>query len=718
MFQPFPRLLASPWVAFGCWALLGACGEPPASRTVEPARIATTYRVLSGISMGAVGAATLGLATPDRFDGVAAEGGPLDAALLWRMIDRYYLSGFCSLADLESIAKVDPNRLNDPSVIDPCIRKPPRIEFEQTPDFNHFAYTTNGEFDRDRYWNLFEDLTLAYGSFFYENPRTPYGPPVDGPAGPEDFGWLRHPPPTLCGAPLKVKGLKNAEFNPEGKYDAITFCDGEPPLYFCKNDRQVVDFCADRGNLVTPLSPARVEPYAQSFCAGRGGFEVATVQTEPLMMLNHSGRHDPCRQPTRPITLVLAIDINGNGWRDYGEPVVAFPQEPFSDSGEDGCLDAFEDGEGGCAGSPLGIGGDPNEDDYDATLNPLGREGNGVWDEGEPFFDVGLDGLPGTLDFGEGNGQFDMTSGRRELLKVDPRRRYEGLDDKARSRLDLYLDGGLRDVFNFGLSAKALFGLVRHFRPDDSASYRDFTEIPGMVDSRTKAFRPWGARWEKVPKNLFVLYGKANPSDEDRVAGEGDHVGSIGQALNRVGAGFNWAASRWPSLPKPSAPLGGETYEKRAQILSFQSAALGGLREYGVFLPPGYDLAENLETRYPVLYLLHGYGMDPGQYMASSFLVDSYMKDPDVRFRPMILVFASGTCCFVNGQGDRDCRETQKAELRKRGFERECHDGTFYVNRKGYTAADSVRYGDAFYELMDEVESRFRVLEPADLEAR
>ena len=91
--------------------------------------------------------------------------------------------------------------------------------------------------------------------------------------------------------------------------------------------------------------------------------------------------------------------------------------ESFSDYGADACLDAFEDGSGGCQSEPnLGldgcadqfedgsggcldevnpsyISGDPNNDNdnnldnYDALTNPQGTQGNNLYDIGEEWFD-------------------------------------------------------------------------------------------------------------------------------------------------------------------------------------------------------------------------------------------------------------------------------------------------------------------------------------------
>ena len=99
-----------------------------------------------------------------------------------------------------------------------------------------------------------------------------------------------------------------------------------------------------------------------------------------------------------------------------GQVFISDP-ESFSDYGADSCLDAFEDGSGGCQSEPnLGLdgcadqfedglggclnqvnpdyfSGDPNNDNdnnldnYDALNNPDGTQGNNQYDDGEEWFD-------------------------------------------------------------------------------------------------------------------------------------------------------------------------------------------------------------------------------------------------------------------------------------------------------------------------------------------
>ncbi|MHB8875590.1 MAG: alpha/beta hydrolase [Myxococcaceae bacterium] len=699
-------------------ALLAAAGCGPAPTPPPPKLIHTTYRIISGVSMGGMGAASLGFSRPERFDAVGTQGGPIDAALLLRTIDRFHLGGFCTLAQLEAIAAVDPSGLNDPAIIAGCSRRPTTIQFEHSQDFNHWVFTTNGgTFSRSSYVDLFSDLTLAYGSLLYDNPASPFAPPGVDPER------LRHPPADFCSNPVRVKGLKNAEYNPTGKYDAITFCDGQPRLYFCRTTNELVNFCSDPQNVKIPLPVAQEAAFAQTFCQAKGGAQEANKGEHPLFMLNNAGDVDPCREGTKPFTVGLAVDVNGNGRRDYGEPILANAQERFDDFGADGCSDPFEDGAGGCgqAADPSAV--DPNKDNYDADVNPLGTENDWTFTEGEPFTDFGLDGVAGSGDPGEGNGGFDRSPGRQALIAYDARSNLRKLDEDGRARISLYADGGIRDLFNFGLMAKQVFSLLKAYRaPDSTGYYRDFTEIPGMVDRKTGVYAPWNSRWKTTPKDLLVLYGKESPTDQDRIEGEGDHVGTASQAVYRFYTLFNWSAAMWPSLERPSTPLGGASASEREKVEWYESKLLGAKREYAVALPPGYELAENQDKRYPVLFMMHGYGMDPGGFLGTALITDAFVTDTNVKLRPMIMVFPSGRCCFVHRTtGARDCRETDDTgtELSRRPeFERECNSGTFYVNRRGYTAADARPYGDAFFELMDHIDQTYRTAPAADVEAR
>ncbi len=684
----------------------------------QPAKIRTTYRVLGGVSMGAIGGMALASTNPEKFDGVASLGGPIDAAFFQRFIDDFVAGGFCSKDELETIMAQDPAGLNDPTLIDACAtpRRSLPGQWEHPNDFNHLHITNNGgTFDRESYLELMGDLMLAYGNFFTNNPSSPIAPPGIDPE------VVRHPPADLCTNPRRVRGLKNAEYNPAGTYDAITFCDGVQRLYFCATGREKVNFCSDPANVANPLPVAQEAAFAAQYCLNKGGAVAATKDAETLYWLENAGIVDPCRQRDLAAPILLAWDYNGNGRRDYGEPIVNNSHERWDDVGIDGCADAFENGSGGCNAAPSTTPSDANRDNYEPDQNPDGTEKSWRYDLGEPFRDFGLDGVAGTVDAGEGNGVYDEVEGRKRLFALDGRTNFKKLEPTAMARLHVLLDGGIRDIFNLGLNARHLFTAVKQARQGLVGEYRNFTDIPGMKDRVTGNFNPWNRSWKTVPKDLITLYGNETRTNAEIIAGEGDHVGTAGEAASRFQIVFNWVAYMWPNAPRPQAVFGQSTpadYRRE----TYQSTALGARWEYAIALPPGYGDPPNAQARYPVAYLLHGYGMDPSDFVAAAIIANNFVVDPALQLRPVIYVFPNGRCCFVNSvTGERDCRNTDDTGMdidRLPNWERECHSGTFWVNRKGYTPNDGTPYGDALFELMGHIDTQYRTLPAAEVEAR
>ena len=152
----------------------------------------------------------------------------------------------------------------------------------------------------------------------------------------------------------------------------------------------------------------------------------ATTGPNQALYYASAGVHDPCYPATRPMAIALAVDLNGNGKRDYGEPIIVNDHERFQDTGVDGCADPMEDGKGGCvtdaSQSPYdaATNPDPNGDDYDFRANALGTENDWQYEKGEPFDDNGLDGVPDTHDFGEGNGTYDVEPAYQNLYRGGP----------------------------------------------------------------------------------------------------------------------------------------------------------------------------------------------------------------------------------------------------------------------------------------------------------
>lgn len=644
--------------------------------------------------MGAMGATFLGAANPERFDAIAALGGPLDAGYFLSYLERHHLGGFCTLEELEAILAANPDHpevLDDPSMLACMEPAPARMRVllpERRQSFNRWVYTSNGgSFDRDSYLDLFDDLSRAFGDLLMMDPLQ----------GASDEG--------LCDAPLVFEGVYDRAYNPEAKYPVITFCDGEEPVWVCKDSARVVDVCE--------------EPDPELACSAEGGPVRATKNRHPAAFREGAGGYDPCAPHHRPVSFGLAVDLNRNGKRDYGEPILIQSHEPFEDVGVDGCPNHLEDGRGGCVSdpslSPFASGvEDPNGDDFHWLTNPSGTEGNLVYDFGEPFEDVGVDGVAGTNDYGEGDGRFTEIPARLRFRLEDGRTMIrEGWTEADRSSVSFYADGGIRDLFNFDVSSGLLFGEIAAGRPAESGAFLRLSELPGAPLSDT-AFLPLSIEEGALPRNLLFLYGNEGASEREIEAGDGDHAGTTRQVLNRLQLLFRWLGDRWESLPDP--PGDRSSFHTRASSRTFRSEALGGvLRDYAVVLPPGYDAPENADARYPVLYLLHGYGMHaagPGGFYEQAILFDGAMASGKIR--KMIVVFPSGGCCYRDPEsGERICteyRESGEATSADRSLEKLCRSGTFYVDSAGRGGEDEIAYGRSFFELMDEVDEKFRTL--------
>lgn len=90
-------------------------------------------------------------------------------------------------------------------------------------------------------------------------------------------------------------------------------------------------------------------------------------------------------------------------------------------------------------------------------------------------------------------------------------------------------------------------------------------------------------------------------------------------------AGFN--------VPRNNAPHG------KLTAVQYNSKTLGKLREMGVYTPPGYTAGK----KYPVLYLIHGFGSDYRQWIywcQAGNIADNLIADGKIQ--PMIMVFPNG----------------------------------------------------------------------------
>jgi Putative esterase len=462
-------------------------------------------------------------------------------------------------------------------------------QFETPSDFEHMLYQDGSgvglTLDRSLYMKGTRDMARALANPALYNPTNAYAPPG------VDFSYFATDPSTRClpENSIVLKNFYDREFNPAGDKDVITFCDG-----------------------------------GDSTALGLGVYDANLPQLDPA-------------------ELVLAVDLNGNHKRDPGEPVITNGYEPFQDVGSDGLADKDEPGY-----DPV-TNPDPNHDDYHAFRNPNGTEGDGDREEGEPFEDVGLDGVAGTCqaptagcyDFGEGNGVWDTSPNVLNWYKSDLKRDLAALTPDQRTHMSMWFDAGVRDFLNNSVSTNRAVGEALGTFQSPFGLYDGFGGlVPGATDA-TYDFTD--ITWSDLPKNGYLRYGNPDATPDEIEAGDGRHVGTANQIIYRIETSFAFLDKHFPDGDRDDSLDGGITMKSQ----TFTSLTTGRDSPYALFLPPGYADPANADHRYPVVYVLHGYGQEPDDLIELSAVIANHMIATEplaTRIQKFIMVFVDGRC--------------------------------------------------------------------------
>lgn len=637
-------------------------GDPYASRVTFRAGELTTYQVVAaddagrpepqdfawnaivGISMGGNAAMTIGLRHADRFDTIADLGGEPGPSMVYSlgMVRDFLFGGFCTAAD-QAAGRGDIGQL--------CpVAGTRQDQFEITADFEHMISQTGDgiglTLKRGLYLKASRDLARALSNPALYTPAHPYAPPGVDPA------YLAQPAATRCANPIRLDDFYDREFNPEAQWSVITFCDG-----------------------------------GDSAALGLGVFDPSLPQADPAEIL-------------------LAVDLDGDGVRGPGEPVITNAHEPFADVGADGLASEDEPGYDPIANP------DPAGDDYHYLRNPLGAERNGDRDPGEPYEDVGLDGVAGTCqigqapptgvagcyDFGEGNGAWDLSPNVARWYESDVLVRMGQLTEAQRRRISLWFDAGIRDFLNAAVSANQGVGglMARHRLP--FGVYDGFAPLSGEASEHAYDFLE--VPWADLPQHAYVRYGDPDATPAQITAGDGRHVGTAQQIIHRATSAFAWIDRRWPEGDRTDTLAAGR-FER---TLTHTSPTTGRVSPFALFLPPGYDDPANAGARYPVVYFLHGYGQEPKDLLDLSAIFANYMISDQplaTRFQKFIIVYVDGRCrpqgdgVPVDPTGDR------------------CEGGTFYMDAP---AGGQAQMETHLLELMDHIDATYRTKRPARAE--
>ncbi|MFN3198007.1 MAG: hypothetical protein ACE366_06275 [Bradymonadia bacterium] len=542
-----------------------------------------TFRAIGGISMGGAGSAYMGTRYGDVFDTVLPLGGPTDwRYLLWYISERL-LGGFCAHDQGDGLgAWCGPPGPSDP------------LEHDGVSMLNWYFDDSGGSFDRDSYLSIFHDLAYAYGNPILYNPASPYLPP----GMPEE--WLKLPNEVRCAPecrgddcppvdlPFSIPdGFYDDEFNPDGTLPVIPFCDGE--------------------------------------------------DGEPLGFFDGEAAHN------EPVEVTYAVDLNGNGRRDEFEPVIRNLSEPYEDVGCDGIPSTEE------AGYDPVSNPDPAGDDYHWYRNPTGTENSWLYDDcgdegAEPYEDVGLDGVPDTpsfdeggYDWGQGNGVFDYNPNVARMLERNPAAQYQALPDQERRRMRFWNDGGIRDIFNLGVAHSHFMGQVQ----STGENVRIYEGFPALLPTDAETYTPSDDLpdpFGDAGTHVLIRYGNPDATPAELEEGDGKHVGSVAEALNRFITMLDWLHHRWPDGNFDRV----RGLARDDDLVFFDSERLGKQYRFSISLPAGYFAEENADVRYPVMVLMHGYGQSPGDLDIAGLLASTNAARG--LWQKSILLYPEGFC--------------------------------------------------------------------------
>jgi hypothetical protein len=274
----------------------------------------------------------------------------------------------------------------------------------------------------------------------------------------------------------------------------------------------------------------------------------------------------------------MLADLNGDGIYDVGDGIVVNLSEPFTDT-----------------------------------------NGNLVYEPelGETFSDVGLDGVAGTGDYGEGNGRLDYDPDRANWLAEDPLTRLA-----ARSATDIgtqriYMDVGTQDQFGFG----------KHYD-----NFIAMLQSKGLTVSTRDDFPANCADVAKLPQQyLLIRYvgghvGIPEADDTREKLLDGDICGTV-VIWQRLLAMISYMDSSFPDGFDGPGDLTIDDPDPRGDIMKTQIASPALRAESGaapeqpvlIYRPPAYF---HTNRSFPIVYILGGYGQAPEDFERLGDMLD------------------------------------------------------------------------------------------------
>ena len=303
--------------------------------------------------------------------------------------------------------------------------------------------------------------------------------------------------------------------------------------------------------------------------------------------------------PSDWVEVLLAVDLNGNGKRDPGEPILRQFHEPFTD-----------------------------------------LDGNGMYDPGEPFLDAGLDGIFGTGDPGEGDGQFSFNPNHLNYFSQDPLTHIDTMDLSTLQGLNLYLDAGNQDEFQFNIHTDNFIKVLedRGLKVQIEDGFRNsFPQASHFEDQQRVYVKYEGGHVGFDKEDIGLNFSRARKGVKGAIT-----------VANRFTTLFSFVSDHFPDGKYGTTPYEMFRYPSKMAITTFNSPSLNKRMKFGIYLPPGYKASQN--TYYPVLYLLGGYNMSISG-LANKWIrtaLDTLILTQDIQ--KMIIVIPDGLN-HKNGRG-------------------------------------------------------------------
>jgi hypothetical protein len=298
------------------------------------------------------------------------------------------------------------------------------------------------------------------------------------------------------------------------------------------------------------------------------------------------------------VEILLALDSNGNGIRDAGEPILRQFNEPFDDA-----------------------------------------NGNGIFDAGETYYDLGLDGVQGTGDYGEIDGVFTRNPNHNHYFAEDPLSRAHNLSSTTLQGLNLYIDAGTEDEFQFNIHADHFVNTLNNrglFFTATNGFPVNFPRISHFNEKRVYVRYP-GGHVGFNEENIGLSFEQAKQGVQGAIV-----------VANRFTTLFSFVSDHFAGGNFGIDLFDLTLYPSRMEVAYFTSPSLNRTMKFGIYLPPGYS--SNMTNYYPVLYLLLGYNMSVEGMTNSTMkaVLDGLILTGEIQ--KMIIVIPDGFN-YKNGRG-------------------------------------------------------------------